>query len=113
MSRKNRMSARARRKSEIARRDPVLASPLLPKSERLKPIEMVARLVVTLKQAPRGSVVDAGFDGVCRLHGYVPMLVLGWLLESGYVFVDDSHPVYKIITLTPKGWGLGLPRRGH
>ncbi|KKM86144.1 hypothetical protein LCGC14_1281990 [marine sediment metagenome] len=109
--RKHKMSRRARNQHAVARRRPSLASPLLPKAERLKPIAMVARLIVTLKSAPRASVVDAGFDAICRMHGYIPMRVLGWLKDEGYVFVDDRHPVHKIITLTRKGWSVGAPRR--
>ena len=59
-----------------------------------------------MKTAPRRSVVDTGFDAVCKLHGYIPMRVLEWLVEMGLVFVDDSHE-HNVITLTERGLGLG------
>ena len=111
--RRHKRSRRARRKHTVAMRNPVLASPVLPKEERLKPLDMVSRLIVVIKQAPRASVVDVGFDAICRMHGYIPMRVLGWLVESGYVEVDDSHPVHKVIILTRKGWSLGRFRGGQ
>ena len=106
VSRRSRLAARAQRKRAI------MTSPVLPREERLPPLDMVSRLIVTMKQAPQASVVDVGFDAICRMHGYIPMRVLGWLLGSGYVFVDDSHKVYKVITLTNKGWFLGMFRGG-
>ena len=112
MSRKNRMSAYARNKAKRAAKRTIMTSPVLPKEERLPPLEMVSRLIVTMKQAPRASVVDVGFDAICRMHGYIPMRVLGWMKDSGYVVVDDSHKVYKVIKLTNKGWLLGMFRGG-
>lgn len=112
MSRHNRMSRRAKLMARAQRKRSIMTSPVLPKEERLPPLEMVSRLIVTMKQAPQASVVDVGFDAICRMHGYIPMRVLGWLLDAGYVVVDDSHKVYKVITLTNKGWLLGMFRGG-
>lgn len=113
MSRYHRMSLRSRKKTKRARARALMTSPVLPKEERLPPLEMVSRIIVTMKQAPQASVVDVGFDAICRMHGYIPMRVLGWLLESGYVVLDDSHKTYKVITLTDKGWLLGMFRGGN
>jgi len=112
MSYRNRMSAYARGKAKRARKRTIMTSPVLPKEERLPPLEMVSRLIVVMKQAPRSSVVDVGFDAICRMHGYIPKRVLGWLKDAGYVVVDDSHRLYKVITLTNKGWLLGMFRGG-
>ena len=107
----NRMSKRSRMKTK-RKQTRLMTSSVLPKEERLPPIEMVSRIIVTMKQAPHASVVDVGFDAICRMHGYIPMRVLGWLLEAGYVVVDDSHLTYKVIALTSKGWLLGMFRGG-
>lgn len=103
MTGRKRMSARTRKKAAARR---VLAAPVLPKSEQLQPVDFTRRMIQTMKAAPHGAVVDTGFDAICKLHGYIPMRVLNWLVEMGLVFVDDSHE-HKVITLTERGLGLG------
>lgn len=70
----------------------------------------LARMILTLKSAPRARVVDVAFDSVCRLHGYIPMKVLTFMRDEGLVFLDDRH-VHKIIGLTPDGLKVGANRR--
>jgi len=102
---KHRASRRAR-----SRRELVGADGALPPGQRLKPIPFLARMIATLRTAPRMMVVDVGFDTVCRMHGYIPMRVLTFMADEGYVFVDDRHP-HKIIGLTKKGAALGAVRK--
>jgi len=73
----------------------------------LTPIELVSRLIVTMKQAPRQRVVDVAFDIVCRRAGYIPRRVLAWMVAEGYVFLDDSHPGGKVIGLTRRAKMMG------
>lgn len=83
----------------------------LPKAERLKPVDFVARVILTIKSAPRQRVVDVALDTVCQMHGYIPMRVLTYLVDEGLVFVDDSRPPHKVIGLTPKGKAMGEERK--
>lgn len=100
-----RASRRARSQREL-----VGADGALPPGQRLKPLEFMAKMIATLRSAPRMMVVDVGFDAVCRMHGYIPMKVLTFMKDSGYVFVDDRHPI-KIIGLTKKGAAIGANTR--
>lgn len=68
-----------------------------------------ARLIVTLKTAPRQRCVDVAFDTICRMHGFIPLRVLGHMQDAGLVFVEEFRGS-KIIGLTPKGLALGSER---
>jgi len=67
-------------------------------------------MVLTIQSAPRSRVVDLAFDSVCRLHGYIPMKVLTFMLDEGLVFLDDRH-AHKVIGLTEAGEKVGADRR--
>lgn len=112
-SKRNRARTRSRSVAISAKRKTrslVGADGLLPKAERLKPMPFLARLVLILQSAPREAVVDVAFDSVCRLHGYIPMKVLTFLLDEELAYLDDRHP-HKVIGLTAAGRNIGASRR--